>query len=266
MPIQIINQEKDSLTSFFTLTFLVTWGLGALAIFLPTQFQALFGDLTDTNPIYFLAVAAPTISATSLTFAQDGWHGLGALYAKLVRWRIGIQWYALVLAGFPVLGWLVSQVTGSSPLKNVDTHIQFLWLLFYLLISGPLGEELGWRGYALPRLLKRFSPLTASLILGAIWGVWHLPSFFLGEMVQASMSILIFLLNSLFLSIVVTWFFLHTGESVLIAVLVHYMVNICASILGVMLPAITAVMLVAAALVIAVDKQIGWHYPRKLVK
>jgi hypothetical protein len=86
-----IHDHKDMLAPFFILTFLITWGLGALAIFLPVQFQTIFGDLTDTSPMYFLAIAAPTISATILTFAQDGLQGLKSLYKGLVLWLIGSE-------------------------------------------------------------------------------------------------------------------------------------------------------------------------------
>ena len=250
--------KPRELTLFFILTFLITWGIGALAIFLPAQFQALFGELTDTSPIYFLAIAAPTISATILTFARDGWNGLRMLYARLIHWRFGLKWYALVLVGIPAVGFAATRIAGSNPLKDFNTPAEFLWLLFYILVTGPLCEELGWRGYALPRLLKRFNPFTASLILGAIWGVWHLPSFFLGGMVQASLSLPFFLLNALLLSIFVTWVFQHTGGSVLITVLIHYTVNICASIIGVTLPTFAALFLIASFLVIILDKKFGW--------
>lgn len=256
------NRQRETLIPFFLLTFLITWGLGALAIFLPVQFQALVGELTDTSPIYFLAVAAPTISATILTFARDGWNGLGSLYARLIRWRFGLKWYALVLVGIPVVGWIATLITESDPLKETGNLAQLLLMLFYVLVTGPLCEELGWRGYALPCLLKRFNPFTASLILGVIWGVWHLPAFFVGGMEQAGMSLPLFLLNALLLSIFVTWVFKHTGGSVLITVLIHYTVNICASIIGVTLPILCALLLTASILLLTVDKQFGWFQPQ----
>jgi membrane protease YdiL (CAAX protease family) len=249
--------EPRNLTFFFLLTFAITWGFGALAIFLPAQFQALFGELTDTSPMYFLAVAAPTISATLVTFARDGWTGLGSLYGRLVHWRFGL-WYTLVLLGIPAVGWIAARIIGASPLKEANTTAEFLLLMFYILTTGPLCEELGWRGFALPRLLNRFSPFTASLILGVIWGVWHLPSFFVGGMEQNAMSIPLFLFNALFLSIFVTWVFLHTGGSVLIAVLIHFSVNFCATIIGVTLPTLGIMLLAGSILVLVFDKQIGW--------
>jgi len=100
--------ESRPLITFFILTFAITWGLGAIAIFLPEQFQRLFGELTDTSPIYFFAIAAPSISATILTSAWDGWQGLKSLYARLVRWHFDFKWYLLVLLGIPVVGWIAA--------------------------------------------------------------------------------------------------------------------------------------------------------------
>jgi membrane protease YdiL (CAAX protease family) len=252
--------EPRQLTVFLILTFILTWGLGAFAIFLPAQFQALVGELSDTSPIYFLAIAAPTISATILTFARDGLQGLKSLYSRLIRWRFDLKWYVLVLLGIPVVGWIAARITGASPLKPTNTPAEFLWLLLYLLITGPLCEELGWRGFALPRLLNRFTPFTASLILGVIWGVWHLPSFFLSGMVQAGLSLPFFLLNAVLLSIFVTWVFQHTGGSVLITVLIHFTVNICASIIGVAVPVLVVLLLTVDILILVFDKQFGWFH------
>jgi len=258
MPKNLNNQQKDSLIPFFLLTFLITWGLGALAIFLPVQFQALVGELTETSPIYFLAIAAPTISATILTFARDGLQGLKSLYARLIRWRFDLKWYALVLLGIPVVGWIAALVTESNPLKETGDLAQLLLMLFYVFVTGPWCEELGWRGFALPRLLDRFTPFTASLILGAIWGVWHLPSFFLSGMVQAGLSLPFFLLNAVLLSIFVTWVFQHTDGSVLITVLIHFTVNICASIIGVVVPVLVVLLLTVDILILVFDKRFGW--------
>jgi len=258
MSTKSIIQQRDPLIPFFILTFFITWGIGALAIFMPSQFQALVGELTDTSPMYFLAITAPSISATILTLARDGRKGPKVLFGRLVRWRFGLKWYALVLVGVPAVGWVAARVTGASPLKDARTTPEFLWLLFYLLITGPLCEELGWRGFALPRLLSRYSPFTASLILGVIWGVWHLPSFFVSGMVQNGMSLVIFVLYTPCLSILMTWVFQHTHGSVLSAVMIHYMVNFCATILGLTLPILGIILLMGSILVLVFDKQIDW--------
>lgn len=252
--------KRHQIIAFFIITFAITWGIGAFAIFLPGQFRNLFGELSDTHPFYYIAVAAPTISATILALALGGWSGLRMLYARLFRWRFGIQWYALVLVGLPVFGWLVTRITGSHPLKDISTPALLLALLLNLLITGPLGEELGWRGFALPRLLKRFSPFTASLILGVIWGIWHLPSFYVSAMVQAELSLPLFLLNAVCLSFLASWLLMNTGGSVLITVLLHYMANFCVSVLGVPILAFTSLMLAAVILVVGLDKRVAWFW------
>ena len=242
-----------SLIAFFLLTFAITWGLALLIVLFPGSFEALFGKLSPSNPVFIVAVAGPTLAATILTLARDGWAGLRMLYARLTQWRFGLQWYALLLVGMPLLGYIISWVTGSEPKYDLSTPVLLFSLLLNELILGPIGEELGWRGFAFPRLLQQFNPLVASLILGAIWGVWHLPAFFLSGLPQTNLAIPVFLFGALCLSILATWIYLHTGGSVLSMVLFHFMVNCSMDVLGAPLPAFTWVMAVAAALVILLE-------------
>jgi len=250
--------KRHQVTTFFIITYAITWGIAAFAILFSTQFKQIFGELTYFNPMAILAVAAPTISATILTVAWQGKAGLRELYARLIRWRFGIQWYAFLLIGIPSLGWLTALVAGASPVYRLTSPALAFSVLLNLLVTGPLGEELGWRGYALPRLLKQFNPLIASLILGAIWGVWHLPSFYISSLVQSGLSLPVFLSFAVINSILITWIFQHTGGSVLAIALFHYAVNFSLSIIGAPMVAFMLVMLVTALLLVALDKRIGW--------
>ena len=90
--------------------------------------------------------------------------------------------------------------------------------------------DVGWRGFALPRLLRRWPPLAAALILGAIWWAWHLPTFFIQALSQSQLSIPLFLVNSLALSILMTGLHLRTGGDLLMMILVHLMANYCGTI------------------------------------
>lgn len=85
--------ETNTLIPFFILTYAITWGIGAFAIFFSSEFQTVFGEPSDTNPLYYIAVAAPTLSATILTAVREGWPGVRALYTRLIRWQFGIQWF-----------------------------------------------------------------------------------------------------------------------------------------------------------------------------
>jgi uncharacterized protein len=95
-----------------------------------------------------------------------------------------------------------------------------------ILVVLVLGEELGWRGYALPRLLERLSPLVASLIVGVVWWLWHLPTFVIAGTPQFRQPVVAFLIMTTAYSILMSWTFLHTRGSVLIATLFHGAVNI----------------------------------------
>ncbi len=250
--------RSHQVTSYFIITYAITWGIGLVAILFPEQFKRIFGELNYFNPVAIIAIAAPTISATILAWAWEGRPGLKALYARFTQWRFGIQWYAFILIGIPFLGWLSTLVMSATPVFVITSPLMAVSVFLNLLYTGPLGEELGWRGYTLPRLLKQTSPLVASLILGFFWGVWHLPSFFISSTVQSGLSLPMFLVFSLCISTLMTWIFQHTGGSVLAAVLFHYTINISFSIIGAPMLAFGAVLMVLAVLVVLLDKKSGW--------
>lgn len=252
------RKRNNSLIAFFGLTFAITWGIALLLVLFPDSIGRLFGPMSTANPLFILAVAGPTLAATLLTWLQGGGSALKRLYMRLLDWRFGARWYALMLVGLPLIGYGVSWWLGTASQHDFSTPARLFWLLLNQLILGPLGEELGWRGFALPRLLQRFTPLIASLILGTLWGIWHLPSFFLSGLPQTNLAIPVFLLGALGLAILATWIFLHTNGSVLSVALFHYMVNLVLDLFGVPLPALTLVLAISVVLVLRYDQRIGW--------
>src|SRR5262249_40361049 len=123
--------------------------------------------------------------------------------------------------------------------------------------TGPLGEEFGWRGFALPRLLHRRSPLSAALILGVIWWAWHLPTFFIQTLSQSQLSIPLFLVNSIALSILMTGLYIRTRGDLLLMILVHLMANYCGTI-GIPFSAEVGAEVALAVLILAS----GWLRPK----
>jgi uncharacterized protein len=149
-------------------------------------------------------------------------------------------------------------VAGANPVIVLTSPAIAVPILLNLFYTGPLCEELGWRGFALPRLLKQFNPLIASLILGLFWGVWQLPSFYISSVVQSTHSLPAFLFFGVVTSILMTWIFQHTGGSVLAAILFHYMVNLSLSIIGAPLVAFGLALMALASLVVILDKKTRW--------
>src|SRR3954470_8837306 len=96
--------RRGSLTAFFLLTFGITWGIAAMLLLFPSQLAAWFGPMSAHNPIFFIAVWAPTLAALAVTAVTQGRSGVRILLSRLVQWRFGLQWYLITLLGIPALG------------------------------------------------------------------------------------------------------------------------------------------------------------------
>ena len=140
----------------------------------------------------------------------------------------GLGWYLFVLFGIPiilVLGVIVLPGALAS-FKGLASLVAIPWLnqIVYVFLHGPLGEEPGWRGFALPRLQRLHSPLVASLILGPLWALWHLPFFWVPawNFPPTLANIVLFVIASIPVTILITWVFNNTKGSVLMAILGHW--------------------------------------------
>ena len=196
---------------------------------------AQYAGLTLPVPDIVLIVLgsfAPTMTALFLTWKYAGISELRRLLGRALIWRVSPIWYALAIFG-PALVMLLA--TGAHVLLggSAPDYVPFgvRWLLvpvnffLVLLIGGPLGEEFGWRGLALPALETRFGPPSASLILGLIWTVWHLPLFFISSSAQYNLPFWLYALLTIPFTILITWVYHGAGESLLLVMLFHAAVN-----------------------------------------
>src|SRR5215213_3670140 len=226
---------RHPLVSFFVMAYAFTWivwsswvlgqdGAGLLPIKIG---QAASGYLNAAA-----ILAGPTLAAFIMTATTEGRAGVRGLLGRLVLWRVGIQWYLFVLLGVPLI-MLTGTMVYSGELPNLGALGGPSYLLNYLgtfalviVLGGPLFEEIGWRGFALPRMERLHGPLLASVILGVLWALWHLPEFLVPSWAASSgggglVSITLFTLTALTFTIVITWVFNNTRASVLLAILVH---------------------------------------------
>lgn len=164
----------------------------------------------------------PSLAAVIVAGMTGGRAGLKALFSRLFRWRVGLRWYSVALfAPLPLFVAIISiNVLFGAPVPTATQLAAWpsLFGFFLGLVLSPFGgawEELGWRGYALPKLLSGRSWLAASLILGVLWAVWHLPILITGQIPWPN------LLAIMGMSIIFTWLFNNTQGSVLMAFLFH---------------------------------------------
>jgi membrane protease YdiL (CAAX protease family) len=176
-------------------------------------------------------VFGPSIAGVIVIAFVYGKAGLRDLVQRTLRWRVGIVWWAIALF-LPALLTLISiginvLLGGKIPGFTFFRQEWYLAPVFFLItiVGGPLGEEFGWRGFALPTLQGKWGPLIASLIIGTVWGLWHVPQFLLPGSLQAviGMGLLpVYVVGEIVLSILMTWVYNKTGGSLLVAGLLYH--------------------------------------------
>ena len=215
-----------TLTPFLSITFGLTWGLALAFLFFSDAITDIFGPLSMTNPLFLVAVYAPGIAAFTLVIREYGLEGLGRFLGRLLLWKCHARWYAFIFVGIPFLMVAAALLKGSlsSYIFPFSTWAQIATGLGIAMIVGPI-EEFGWRGVALPLLQQHLAPIYAGLILGVIWGVWHIPAFLLSGTPQSGWSFLPYFVALLSVSVIMTALFNASRGSLLLAVLVHFQLN-----------------------------------------
>jgi hypothetical protein len=188
-----------------------------------------------TEAFLLLGIFGPLAGAAGATARQGGWPAVRGLLARILDVRIGVVWWLLILLvpfGVSALAWWSGSLLGGevAELAVGEAPWTILTTLLLMMALGGGQEEFGWRGYALDVLQARWSALTASVVLGMIWGIWHLPLFFVAGTGQFYLPFWIFVLASPAMSVLTTWIYNSTGKRLFAAVLFHGAINAAMSI------------------------------------
>jgi len=229
MYFEVRRAPVGSLLKFFFLTYAVTWACFITA-------AAISHGTAPTVPalaavrwlLVLLGTFAPSLVALGVTARDNGTPGTQALLRRLFAWRVDARWYLFAIGYMVAIKLTVALlhrvITGSWPrFGNEAWYV----IVAAIVISTPVqaGEEIGWRGYALPRLAARFGFARAGVLLGLIWACWHLPLFFLPGIDKYGQSFPVWALGVTALSVAITWLYAHTKESLLLVMLMHSAVN-----------------------------------------
>jgi uncharacterized protein len=241
---------RHPLITFFAVTYAAAWSLWMPLVILRDRMPAAPGFL-----LTLLGSWVPSTVGVLIVAVLHGEQGVRTLLGRLLKGRVGLRWYlaVLVLPLLVPLGLGVSILLGGAT-PAVDATIVGVLVLFAFSIfpGSALGEELGWRGLALPRLQADHSALSASLVVGALWGSWHLPLWLTGTESHPISLYPAFVVTVIAASVIITWMYNSTGGSLLIVVLYHAAANLPLSLLITPLgAAMTQPFLIYAALIVA---------------
>jgi len=225
--------KRNSVISYFIIAYAVSWSFeiplallrqGIISVHIPMW-------------LHYFASLGPLTAALIMTSFIEGRSGLRNLIARIFKWRIDVRYYAYVIlipVGLFSFACILNRIlTGNWPNLTLLGEVDYLPYLTPLgalgiwLITFGLGEETGWRGYALPHLQKTQSATTATLILGILWACWHLPMFFYRDtyMQMGIMGFPMLALSLLFAAMIFTWLYNSTGGSLLIVITFHAVFN-----------------------------------------
>lgn len=215
--------DLKALGVFVFITFAIAWGILGFYLLANDLAVRLLGQISGTHPLFFLAVWAPAIAAVAIVVHRHGAAGLGRFLGRLALWRIPGGWLLFVLLGIPAVFFIGAFIRGTPLLPSIlaDGTGAVLTVMVIMLFLGPV-EELGWRGLALPVLQRYMAPAWAGILIGTVWGLWHLPAFYLSGTVQSEWGFAPFLLGNICLSLIVTPIFNASGGSLLWPALYHY--------------------------------------------
>lgn len=219
------------LISFFVLAYAVTWALWAPLVF--NGIPAFSPTRHVPSPAALPGVAiGVTGTAVFMTWVTQGRTGVRRLLQRLTTWNVGAGWYLVALLAIPLIEILfAAALTGTQMFRTLAPSSLLLYPAAFAthFIFGPLFEETGWRGFALPRLQHRFGALPGTLLLGLLWSGWHFflyaPAWFAGGVGMGVAEAAIFIAFTVAISVLFTWLSNNTRASLLLVMLLHGSIN-----------------------------------------
>jgi membrane protease YdiL (CAAX protease family) len=217
--------KHNPIVAYFVLVFSIEWFLLLmLSTIVPPMIALLIGSWLPNGVGLFI------------TGVADGRAGLHELFRRVVLWRISLKWYLIAFflpIAMPFLAIGIFALFGQE-VPNFAPASQLLTIVIISIFTGALGEELGWRGTALPRLQARWNALISSIILGILWGLYHLPSFLLSGLPLQNAPLIPFMLAALGITILVTWTFNRSSGSLIPVFLYHFAFNFIVNATGIL--------------------------------
>jgi uncharacterized protein len=214
--------QRYPVASYFVLAYVISWG-GCLAIAGPKFLRSETLQFTDALPMFFSMLAGPSIAGITMTYIADGKSGLQYLFSRMSTWQVGVCWYAVALLLPPVL--ILTVLLTLTALVSPGFSPGFLLLGFVIGLLTGFFEEIGWMGYAFPKMELKHSAFATSIYLGLLWTVWHVVADYFGSSGALGVywlpHFLVWMIVTMTaMRVLIVWVYVNT-RSVLLAQLMH---------------------------------------------
>ena len=253
--------DVRALVVFFALAYALSWSWA-----IPLAAAQLVVRRGVGWPTHLPALLGPAIAALVVTAWTMGRPGVRDLGARLVRWRVPVRWWLVAVSPVVFLGLaLAAMAAAGRALPGVGDFGRFsgtpaigLAGVLLIIFAGALGEETGWRGYALPQLQRRFSPLASSLILAVVWFGWHLPQFWVIATYRefAPVQYVGMFCGLACGAVVLTWLYNRSGGSILLVAVWHGLYNFVGATQaasGILAAVVSTLIMIQGIVLIALD-------------
>lgn len=238
----MIIEKRNSTTKFqiiiyLSMTYLSSWIAWGILYAINRNIISHTTYNTLSYLLFEIGAFMPSIMAIILTAFFYGSNGIKGLLKKLIIWRANPLFYVFVLfysLAYYIIPIWICNITGSSYKLSISVNFYNVLINFLLimLLGGPLEEELGWRGFLLPKLQSKLNSVYSSIFVGIFWACWHLPLFFIRGTSQYGSSFSFFIIFCIAISILFTWVYNRTNGSLLFPILFHTSVNVTGTLLS----------------------------------
>ena len=255
--------DVKALVAFFALAYALSWSWA-----IPLAVAHLVVRRGEAWPTHYPLLLGPAIAAVVVTAWTMGRPGVRDLLARVARWRVPLRWWLAAVSPAAFLGLaLIGMAAAGKALPSAADFGRYsgtpaigLVGVLLLIVFGAVGEETGWRGYALPQLQRRFSPLTSSLILAVLWFGWHLPQFFMIATYRNSSPVQYvgFFLGLTCGAVILTWLYNRSGGSILLVALWHGLYNLVSgtqAATGMLSAVVTTLVMIQAVVLVILELQ-----------
>ena len=253
--------DVKALVVFFALAYALSWSWA-----IPLAVTHSIVRRGEGWPTHYPLLLGPAIAAVVVTAWTMGRPGVRDLLARVARWQVPMRWWLAAVSPAAFVGLaLIAMAAAGKALPSVADFGQYsgtpaigLVGVLLLIAVGALGEETGWRGYALPQLQRRFSPLASSLILAVLWFGWHLPQFFVIATYRNSSPVQYvgFFLGLTCGAVILTWLYNRSGGSILLVAVWHGLYNFVSgtqAATGLLAAVVTTLVMIQAVVLIVLE-------------